>query len=232
MKENAVVFSSWMPPGVIHRGNIYLSFIRDYFPDCDIYVGVNPDSDLVWVDLIESIFPDANIALVDPEMAINSDASAFQSALKSLKDADHQYKNVYFMHSKGISYPTDSQWYISCRDYFMQFAEKRKEFDKLLESETVGGWAHVARKFDMSSSGYAKNIKAFIENVDTKDRYTETMWLLTHYAIKGEIVKWFLDNCDQSFFDKKLDDRYFFEASFPLIVDMYGRSRINEVFWE
>jgi hypothetical protein len=230
--KNAVVFSSWVPSEVIHRAGIYLSYMRDYFSDCDIYIGVNSNSDLSWVDLIEEILPNANVSLVDPEITINSDVPGFQSALKLMKDSGNEYENVYFMHSKGISYPLDSAWYISCRDYFMQFAEKRKEFDLLLNTD-IGGWAHIARKYDMKNS---KNVEILTSYMNIPNNISnnpqDIMWLLTHYAIKGKIVKWFLDNAKEEFFNTNLNDRYFFEVIFPLIVDVYGATRINEVFWE
>ena len=232
MKKNAVVFSSWMPSNVLHRGGVYLSYIRDYFGDCDVYVGINANSDLAWVDMIESELPEAQVALVDPEMYIDSDVSGFQVALKSLKESGNEYDTVYFMHSKGISYPLDSVWYISCRDYFMQFAEKRQEYDELLKNDDVGGWAHIARKFDMNASKHPEQILSFMRNAPENVKPQDTMWLLTHYAIKGKIVKWFLDDTKDEFFTENLKDRYFFEVCFPLIVDAYGKKRENQVFWE
>jgi hypothetical protein len=234
MKNNAVVFSSWMPSNAIHRGNIYLSYIRDYFGDCDVYIGINSNSDLAWVDMIESILPEAQIALVDPEMTVDSDVPGFQVALNTLKNSGNVYDKVYFMHSKGISYPSDSQWFISCRDYFMQFAEKRGEYDELLKNDTVGGWAHIARKFDMKASKHPEQILTFMnqDSVVIPFDAQSTMWLLTHYVIKGNVVKWFLDNAKPEFFTSNLQDRYFFEVCFPLIVDLYGKKRENQVFWE
>lgn len=232
MNKNAVVFSSWVQSNVLHRGNIYLSFIRDYFGDCDVFIGINSGSDLAWVDMIEANLPNAQIALVDPELSLDSDTAGFQAALGLMKSSDVTYDKVYFMHSKGMSYPSDSTWYVSCRDYFMQFAEKRKDFDKLLESENIGGWAHIARKFDMPASKNYELMKALITGYDKTTQPQDTMWLLTHYAIKGEIVKWFLDNSTQEFYTTNLKDRYFFEVCFPLIVDLYGKTRLNEVFWE
>jgi hypothetical protein len=233
MKKNAVVFSSWIPNSTIHRSGIYLSYIRDYFGDCDVYIGVNAESDLAWIDLIESTLPEAHIALVDPDLAVNSDVSGFQSALKLMKDNREDYENVYFMHSKGISYPLDSVWYISCRDYFMQFAEKRKEYDEILENDEIGGWAHIARNFDMKISKNLEVISSYMKiPINSETIPTNTMWLLTHYAIKGKIVKWFLDNSTEEFFTTNLKDRYFFEVCFPLIVDAYGKKRENQVFWE
>jgi len=235
MKKNAVVFSSWVPSQYFYRANIYLSFIRDYFSDCDVYIGVNSESDLVWVDIIESVLPEAQVALVDPSLSLNSDVPGFQSALKLLKDSKNEYENVYFMHSKGMSYPNDATWFISCRDYFMQFAEKRKEFDEIMEKDTsIGGIAHIARKFDMKTSKHLEQIVSYMDNTKTAIQVIpqDTMWLLTHYVIKGNIVKWFLDASKEEFFTTNLQDRYFFEVCFPLIVDAYGKRRENQVFWE
>jgi hypothetical protein len=234
MKKNAVVFSSWMPSNVIHRGGIYLSYIRDYFGDCDVYIGVNANSDLAWVDMIESALPEAQVSLVDPEMAVDSDVSGFQVALYTIMKSGIEYDYVYFMHTKGISYPLDSVWYISCRDYFMQFAEKRKEYDEILKNDDIGGWAHIARNFNMKISKHPEQILSLIkpQSLPSEVIPQDIMWLLTHYAIKGKIVKWFLDNAKDEFFTTNLQDRYFFEVCFPLIIDAYGKKRENQVFWE
>jgi hypothetical protein len=233
MNKNAVVFSSWLPPQVVYRGGLYLSYIKEFFKDCDIYIGVNHNSDLSWVDMIElnMNMENVNITLVDPELSVNSDVSGFQVALDAMRNSGKQYDTVYFMHSKGTSYPFDHQWYISCRDYFMQFAEKRVECDSELQKDDVGGWAHIARKFNMNESDYYKLMKSFIE-LDISNSAQDNMWLITHYAIKGEIVDWFFKNCTPEFFTTKLEDRYFFEVCFPLIIDAYGKKRVNQVFWE
>lgn len=233
MNKNAVVFSTWLPPQVVYRGGLYLSYINEYFKDCDVYIGINHNSDLSWVDMIEYNMPmdNVNISMVDPELAVNSDASGFQTALELLQKSGKKYENVYFMHTKGTSYPFDFQWYVSCRDYFMQFAEKRKECDASLMDSTVGGWSHIARKFDMKNSNYYTLMKSFINSEISKEP-KDTMWLITHYAIKGEIVDWFLKNVKPEFFTTKFEDRYFFEVCFPLIVDAYGLDRVNQVFWE
>jgi hypothetical protein len=227
--SNAVIFSSWVPTQFLHRSGLYLSYIKQYFKDCDIYVGVNVGTDLVWVDKVEQTLPEAVIGMVDENMNVDSDVSGYKCALKLLKDSGKTYENVYFVHTKGISRPTDYDWYISCRDYFLQFIEKRNEYDVILQNNPgIGGWAHIARKFEMENSYCLAGICKYIE--PKNKQITNTMWLLTHYAIRGEIVQWFLENCKEEFFTTT-DDRYFFESCFPLIVDLYGLKRENQVFW-
>ena len=69
------------------------------------------------------------------------------------------------------------------------------------------------------------------QQVELEGAGTETSKLRAD-AIKGEIVDWFFKNCTPEFFTTKLEDRYFFEVCFPLIIDAYGKKRVNQVFWE
>ena len=86
----------------------------------------------------------------------------------------------------------------------------------------------------MSKSEYPNQLLSYIDNTKTPTNVNmnNTMWLITHYAIKGEIVDWFLKNVKPEFFTTNLKDRYFFEVCFPLIVDAYGKDRVNQDFWE
>ena len=59
------------------------------------------------------------------------------------------------------------------------------------------------------------------------------MWLTTHYVIKNECVKYFVDNCKLEFFNTNLKDRYYFESSFPLIVELTtGKKRETCIYWD
>jgi hypothetical protein len=73
----------------------------------------------------------------------------------------------------------------------------------------------------MSKNGYKFDPKNEVENI---------MSLITMYSIKGSIVKEFVQNADPTFFTDKLD-RYFFETSFPLIIDRMGYKRKHLVMW-
>jgi hypothetical protein len=120
---------------------------------------------------------------------------------------------------------------ISCRDYFIGFCLKRYEMDEHLKAPArPGGVSLVGRKEPMDNGGYSKEIDAFWPKAP-HTKVDDIMSLITMYAIKGHIVKYFIDECTPEFYTTKLD-RYFFETSFPLIIDKSGCKRHHLAMWE
>ena len=222
---NAVVFAAYFPNR--HRVQIYLDTLKKYYKDCDVYIGLNSSFPGANEYLESQGFP--NVIQVTKALEVNSDASAYQAALLLLRSTNKNYDIIYFSHSKGTSYPEETRWKESCNDYFIQFMSRRSEVDNLI-SDTIGGVSFVGRKEAMNTSGYSKEMDVYCSILKQKE-VEDIMSLITMYAIKGSIVKYFLDNCITSFFTNKLD-RYFFETSFPLIVDKSGLQRHHLIIWK
>jgi len=163
---------------------------------------------------------------------LNSDASAFQAALLLYKKSNKDYNNIYFIHTKGMSYPSDQQWRISRESYFDSFVNKRRQCGEILKSDCVGGVGLVSNFcWTLHDSNYINYVTRFIKN--PYRNIQDVMWLTTHYVIKNECVKYFVDNCDPSFFTTNLGDRYFFESSFPLIVELTtNKKRESLIYWD
>ncbi len=223
--KNVVIFAAWMPR--IDRAQIYVDKLKEHYGDCDVYIGINPGS----VPEFEALLRAngfSNIVNVDPEIAVNSDASAFQAALFLLKESGKTYKTVYFLHTKGVSYATDKEWMDSCESYFVGFCIRRNLVDAEIIKDGIGGVSYVGRNEPMNGSGYSTVLDKYYwpkeygcENI---------MSLTTFYAVRYSIVKEFLDECIERFFIDQLD-RYFFEASWPLLVDRAGFKRHHLVMW-
>jgi hypothetical protein len=160
----------------------------------------------------------------DRNLEVSSDASAYQAALECYMTANKSgYENIYFIHNKGASHFAMSYF----NDYLIRFLQSRKEVDETLN--TYGGYCLYGGLCDDISKGWndlIKNTSKF-----TYETPCDIMWWCTVYAIKAKIVNKYLENIDKSFFTTKLD-RYFFEASFPLIVDKFGFSRYTKHFWD
>lgn len=222
----AVVFAAFLPN--IQRSQIYMDHLKKHYSDCDVYIGLN------------SSFPGAeeylksngfhNVIHVPKKLEVNSDASAFQAALLLLRSKNIEYETVYFTHTKGISYADPNSWMTSCRDYFVGFCERRNLIDESLKDPLIGGVSYVGRKEPMNNGGYSKEMDDYCPTL----KQTETddiMSLITMYGIRGNIVKYFIDHCKDQFYTTKLD-RYFFETSFPLIVDKSGFKRHHLAMWD
>lgn len=224
--SKALVFAAYIPN--IKRCLKYTDQIKASFPDCDVYIGINSSYPLLEQVLMGQGF--TNIVGVDKNLEVNSDASAYQAALKLLMASGKTYDTVYFTHSKGSSYPDDTQWLASCDSYFIGFCIRRHLVDSMMNGEDVGGTSYVGRKAPMSGSGYEMEIA---QQFTPRQRGCEDiMSLITMYGIKGEIVHNFLSSVRYTFFTTKIESRYFFETSFPLIVDLYGKKRAYITMWD
>jgi hypothetical protein len=224
-KKDAVIFAAYMPR--IERAHIYIDALKYYYPECDIYIGLNTSVPEFETLLINNGL--MNITKVDPNIEVNSDASSFQAALKTLKNTNKNYEKIHFLHTKGVSYPSDAQWKSSYESYFLGYCKRKFEVENGFNSNSeIGGVSYVGRKEPMNNSGYSIALEKYYKF--PRPIVENMMSLITFYSIKGSIVKNFINNCDDTFFTDKLD-RYFFETSFPLIVDRSGYTRHHLVIW-
>lgn len=223
--KDAVVFACWF--SVPERCNQYIDAMRNNFPNEDVYFGINPSSSNYHKTL--PLLGYENIELVNENQVVNSDASAYQAALKNLRNSGKEYDNIYFIHTKAMSYPQEQIWFSSYDSYYLGFFRQLQTIRNILDTETnVGGVSYVGRNEPMNDSGYSKALDKYMKF--PTDNVENIMSLLTFYTIRGNIVNKFLKNTSEDFFTDTLD-RYFFETSFPLIVDKMGYKRHHLVMW-
>lgn len=227
--KDCVLFAAWCP--YLHRMYPYIQILKKCYSNCDIFVGVNPNTKPEFIKLLNDNSIN-NIIHVNPSQEVNSDASAFQAALKLYKNSSKDYRYVYFLHTKGMSYKSEEQWKTSRESYFDSFANRRLECEKLLSPDDVGGCGLVANFcWSLYNSDYIKYVTKFIN--PPHNQVQNVMWLTTNYAIKNDAVKYFVDNCKEEFFNVNLGDRYFFESSFPMIVELLSnKKRESCVYWD
>lgn len=227
--KDCVIFGTWAP--YRHRIAPYINIIKEKWSDCDFFVGINPGSDPEWEKQLNAIGI-TNIIHVKPELQICSDASAYQAALTLYKKSNKNYRNVFFMQTKGMSYQTDHQWRVSRESYFDGFARDRHLYEKLLIPDDVGGCGMTSFfDFNWRNNDYVKKLTKFIDT--PYKNVFELKWLITHYVMKNEVVKYFVDNCKPEFFSTNLEDRCYFEWAFPQIVELCsGKKRQSVVFWD
>jgi hypothetical protein len=227
--KDCVIFAAWVP--YIDRFQIYIDTIKQNYSDCDVFVGINPNSHPDTENLLKANGIN-NIIHVKPELSVNSDASAFQAALSLYKNSNKNYRYIYFIHTKGMSYNSSQQWKVSRESYFDSFITKRATCEKILEPDDVGGCGLVANFcWTMYNSNYIKSVTKFIDS--PYKNVQNILWLTTHYAMKNECVKYFVDNCKLEFFTTNLQDRYYFESSFPLIVELTSKKKRECcIYWD
>jgi hypothetical protein len=204
--------------------------LEQHFPDSNVYVGINPCS---FVNQLIEAFNNSKlkvkIGITPNNLIINSDASAFQTALKLFKNDKQNYKTAWFFHSK----PGNAKHFIG------YLIEKKQKIQKLFDdNEKIGAFGRKLLLINLypEKSGVAKLLDKYYNFCAEAHEY---FYEATFFCIKSHILENFIYNCNNSFFEEKLSsphepngDRYFFERDFIHIVDRQGyllSSFINEI---
>jgi hypothetical protein len=217
---DALVFASFFPTSQsIDVGRYYLNIFRQNYSDCDIYIGIKPSPVITeWIAVLESRH-DLRISysVADESLVIDSDASAFQAALRVMAHSGKEYETVFFGHSKGSTNQRDRILKMLERDYW----RKRGVISSLFQAYPQHGIYSAAATIACPPVYSNRAIIHNYCNFRYKNLHNVAP-LFTFYAIRGELVAGFLAECDLSFFDEKLYNRYFFEDIFPHIVSANG----------
>lgn len=206
---------------VLHR---FLQTFQTYFSDCDIFVGINPVS----LDIIENVIHsyDLNIKSMDRcpiKLYSDSDASAYQIALKRLSESENEYENYWFVHTKsGVNEHSNylREWYID------NFLTKRLTIESFINTtDDIGSYGMLGLEFDPNRN-YGDtdcDIDLFTNTLTDKLPYTHAniFYIHTLYVINSKPMKLFLNLISDKWFNTKLD-RYYFEGVFPFIVSRSG----------
>ena len=230
---DAVLFSLY---NNFNRGEIYLNDIILNYPDCDIYVGINPqgDTDISKLPHASNIFYGIN----KPENVVSSDVTGYQKCLDMIRQTDKQYNLVYFLHSKGASYNLQN-FNICKKDYFDHFINRKAAIQEKLKDDLIGLWCPYGRfnRLHKYLPEYFDLTKYILPKQFPYDRIgVET--LLTFFATKHSLLKrFFADLNSDDLFTKNLEtelghNRYFFEHVFTTFAERYGYFTYIEKFWE
>lgn len=235
---DAILFSAYLPKQEIlpdhekserlHIGKEFMGCFKQHFSDADIYIGINPNTDEGFENMLKSYTNDFNnleYTHVPAELYTRSDASGYQSALKLLKESNKEYDLIWFGHTKGGHY--NDGYRAECRRYMLEhFFGARKEITNLLNKHEEAGVFGNVITVDLSP----ENPNHVLDHYYKKFKYscTELCYLYTFYVIKGFIVKEFVDNCEDDFWIDNLRDRFWFEQNFPHIATKMGYEQLYE----
>ncbi|MFN7656299.1 MAG: hypothetical protein ACK5OW_00755 [bacterium] len=236
--KDAVIFATYVPTvDRLHIGIEMLDKICEHFKDCDIFIGINP-SCREWVETIESYKDRLNIyyEITEDDKVIKSDASAYQTALKLYKKIGLEHKLLWFMHTKGVTSGSTLR-----SSVYKIFHSKRKDIETLFDNNDRLGlfmpW--MIRQLPKNKDYVENNLKHILIG-NHFNRCSDLTGHYTFYTIKGSIIKNFLNDVIEDFFQKNLltlgvehkFDLYFFERDFPMIVEKYGyTSYPNDHSW-
>lgn len=235
---DALLFSAYLPDDSIlpaheqanrlYIGQEFLHRFKQDFKDCDLYMGINPGTMTEFKDLLELSKKDFNnLEFVDvpADLYTRSDASGFQASLKLLKESNKEYDLIWFGHTKGGHY--NDIYRAECRKFMIDnFFGKRKEITQLLNDHKEAGIFGNVITVDKSPDAPNKVLNHYYKHF--KYGCTSLAYLYTFYVIKGSIVNEFIHNCEQSFWEDNLRDRFWFEGNFPHIATKMGYEQLYE----
>lgn len=222
--RSAIVFASFVPDeSALGIGQQFLEAFSRYFPDCHVYVGINPGSLPAWEEMLKGWKGlQIQYANVPQAMVVDSDVSAFQGALDLLHNSQAVYDLVWFAHTKGATNNNGTAEEIR-RQVIETFLAQRFSIEALFRSNprigSLGRWATISpdgpvdRLFDSIFKFPCSSVGSY--------------FLYTFYVLKGEVVDRFLRYCRSEFFTTNLVtkmgfDRYFFERDFAVIAERMG----------
>lgn len=215
-RKNAVIFASYIPDDeALGLGVLYLRTLFAFLADADVFIGINPCAkQQAWCDAIKQSRLHVRYAVVPEHMAIGSDVSAYQIALRLLKESPQKYDLVWFGHTKGST----TRSYDPLRHFLRDFFAQRCAIERIFEDERYGTYGCEAVLYPLIPISDA--ISQYMQFPCTQ---LGIMYLYSFYVIRGDIVNRFIHNCSADFFDQKIKgDRYFFERDFYQIAFMQG----------
>lgn len=205
----------------------FLDTFKIHFSECDYYIGINYGSIPEVEDVISEYNLNAVISRVkDESMYCGSDASAYQAALKILKDSKKSYDIYWFCHTKGAvnHRPYERHLYIS--ELFSKRLEIESIFNKhpYLGSYALRGVSRSAAGVDWSKYDKDHDVDICKNNITKQLPYTHVNWsyIETMYAINGKSVETFLNLTSENFYNNKINEPCYFETVFPWIVSRLG----------
>ena len=225
--KKCIIFASHIPtPDKLFIGVESLNKFVESFSDYDIYVGIN-NSCQAWYDCLAQYSKKLNLFQeTTPEhLLIDSDASAFQSALRLLKKSGNKYEIYWFGHTQGATSGSHE-----IRNEITNIFWNKK---KIIEQKIIKDGFSIYSPFMGTCSDRNGNVdekqmnsslSLFIDGYENNGLSS----YFTFWIHRGEIINRFIENSKEIFFNYKLInfkinnegntiDKYFFERDFPMI---------------
>ncbi|MBG0776639.1 MAG: hypothetical protein H0S85_09430 [Desulfovibrionaceae bacterium] len=212
--RTAIVLASYM------TGEAYLRYWQrllrlfgDEFPEADLFVGVNPcPLAEPWLAALDASGLAVRSAVTPAGKVVASDASAYQTALRLLRDSGGRYDLVWFAHTKGATSNAVDALSANVIELFLN----KEGVIRLFAEEPRCGLFAAAGVVLPKPRTLVDRYRSF--------RYPPLALspIFTCYAVRGAPLHAFLDGCDVSFFDARIPGTHFFEFDFPQAVFRQG----------
>jgi hypothetical protein len=238
-KRDAVVFAWWVPanPEAHMVGEYYLGLLRYHHADSKLFVGVNHGSDPTWIAALQDSGLDLELALVPPEIRMDSDAAGFLAALRAFARHPEAFDLVWFGHTKGASRPNYNYDGRFRYEHDRRLWSRRAEVDRFFADPEIGLYAHrygLPHAAGDSVPGTGFGELDALRRIYRDDYAPLGLWAWeTVYVLREQIVRRFCDVVGEEFFLRDPATygagRWFFEAAFPSIASMQGYEPLIEL---
>lgn len=246
--RSAVVVASYAPneAALVQVRAWFDAFVHFGYGVCDVYVGVNPSpcSDLL-LDVLKKDYANKFASLeaavvTDPKLVVNSDVSGYQKGLELLYKSDKRYDVVWMVHTKGVSYPTNSHMWQLARNLMIEVLARKGEVESLFEkNQGLGTWS----PYLTVCSAHRRDFDAFF---DFRYPVLPVFCVYTFAAFNGNALATFLEEAShRGFFEVNLpanagfdqSARWFFEFAMGQMVWRQGYSLaytklVDWAFWQ
>lgn len=200
----------------------FLETFQKYFPTADLYIGINPDS----ISSLESIIAEYQLNTqtirVQPELYSESDASAYQAALKLLYNSKKQYDAYWFVHTKsGVNSHSDylREWYID------NFLSRKDSIESFIVDNKLGSYGMLGLEYDPNRNYTETDVEIKLWDNDISEdlpcTHANFFYIHTIYTITHNPMSVFFKLVTDKWFTSKLN-RYYFEGVFPFLVSRSG----------
>jgi len=225
--KNSLLFAAGLADaGSIRVIDELMTALKQNLPDADYFVGINSDSFAGTSESILRHITPVAMETVPSVLNLKSDASAYQLAIKLLRESGRRYDLYWFIHTKGSYHNRDERR----KMYIDRFIGKASEIRMIFsEFPNIGsyGLQGVAKGSSRTSwKTYNKDhIIDICGNIPHDEfKYTHVNWsyIDTIYAIRGEAINHFLDITPDSFYNSRIEDICYFETVIPWIPARMG----------
>lgn len=223
IRFSCIIFSLYLPS--IDKKYVVdeiFNHIRATVPESKIFIGIQYNSIPETESIISKLIPIFNIEYkrAKTELAINSDASGYITALELYSKSDMKFDFVYFIHTKGITSNNDN-----LRRDLLSIIFDNKTTTKYLKSPEIGSFSPYITITDWDYN--IKLLSSMTKFAPDLLLYTplEYYYLHTFYIIKNHILRSFIIAARPLLFNTTIQsysDRWFMERDFPHIVDLQG----------
>jgi len=236
MERYAVIIASHIPSvNDIWVGKEILEQIRVNLPNSEIFVGINPSPvQEEWINVVKEYTSNYNVT--PNHLVINSDASAYQTALKMYKNKGHKdYDLVWFLHTQG----TKSGRHDVRRSHLKTLLDDHLEIvDLFKRDKLLGAYGNSLSPLPSCWGDSEWDFYLGRFGLEFVNRPIRCFLVGTMYVIRGYILNNFIFKCNDSFFNEILHnphtngsgDPWFFERDFIHIVDGFTNHYIKSKY--